>query len=127
MLPNFALLRFGMISLLSAAVDNIIFYLVFRASGTIAGAQIGARCVSVMFNYALVRSSVFRSDESHGVLLPRFLLLVAVNATLSYVGIRLLTGFTSIAVIPAKMLAETTLFLLNYAAQRAYVFRRSHL
>jgi putative flippase GtrA len=124
--PNFAILRFGMISLLSAAVDNIIFYLVFRASNSIASAQIGARCVSVMFNYALVRNSVFRSDEPHGVLLPRYLLLVAANATLSYIGIRLLTAFTPIAVIPAKMLAETMLFLLNYAAQKAYVFRRSH-
>jgi putative flippase GtrA len=122
---EFAVLRFGAVSLLSAVVDNIIFYLVFRATGRIFESQIAARCVSVLFNYALVRTSVFRSVEAHGILLPRYLMLVALNALLSYTGIRVLTGISSIGVIPAKMLAETLLFLLNFVMQRAWVFRRS--
>ena len=123
--PSFAVLRFGAVSLLSAVVDNVVFYLVFHATGLIAASQAASRCVSVAFNYGLVRVSVFRSAESHGVLLPRYLALVVFNAILSYAGIRLLTAISPIGVIPAKMLAETMLFLLNFALQRAYVFRRS--
>jgi putative flippase GtrA len=114
-----------MISLVSSAIDNLVFYLVFRATGTIAGAQISGRAVSVVFNYAAVRNTVFRSGESHGVLLPRYLFLVSINALLSYTGIRLITAFSPIPVVPAKMLAETFLFLVNYAAQKVWVFRHT--
>ncbi len=117
-----AVLRFGAASLLSAVVDNVIFYLVFHSTGRIFEAQIAARCVSVAFNYALVRSSVFRSVAGHGVLLPRYLMLVALNALLSYTGIRLITAYSPVGVVPAKMLAETMLFLLNFVMQRAWVF-----
>lgn len=118
-------LRFGMISLISSAIDNLVFYLVFHATGTIAGAQLVGRAVSMVFNYAAVRNSVFRCGQPHGVLLPRYLLLASANAVLSYVGIRVLTAFSPIGVVPAKMLAETILFLLNYAAQKAWVFRHT--
>jgi putative flippase GtrA len=118
-------LRFAAISLISSAIDNLIFYLVFHATGSIAGAQIAARVVSVMFNYAAVRNTVFRCGQPHGVLLPKYLFLVTLNAVLSYAGIRLLTAVSPIGVVPAKMVAETLLFLLNYAAQKAYVFRHS--
>jgi putative flippase GtrA len=120
---SFAVLRFGAASLVSAVVDNVIFYLVFRASGFIALAQLTARCFSVLFNYALVRSSVFRSIQPHGFLLPRYLALVTLNALLSYAGIRLITASSHISVPIAKMLAETLLFLFNFALQRAWVFR----
>lgn len=121
----FAVVRFGAASLLCALVDNAVFYVVFHASGRIAEAQICARCVSVLFNYMLVKTSVFRSPEPHVVLLPRYILLITLNALLSYAGIRLLTSISPIGVIPAKMLSETLLFLMNYMLQRAYVFRRS--
>lgn len=124
-LTEFAVLRFGAVSLLSALVDNVVFYLIFHGTGRIFESQIAARCVSVLFNYALVRTSVFRSVEAHGILLPRYVVLVGLNALLSYSGIRLLTAITPVGVVPAKMLSETALFLLNYSLQRAWVFRQS--
>jgi putative flippase GtrA len=118
-------IRFATISLISSAIDNVIFYLVFHATGAIAGAQIAGRAVSMLFNYSAVRHNVFRSGQPHGVLLPKYLLMVSLNAVLSYFGIRLLNATTSVGVVPAKMIAETVLFLLNYAAQKAYVFRHA--
>ncbi|HYA18186.1 MAG TPA: GtrA family protein [Bryobacteraceae bacterium] len=114
-----------MISLISSVIDNGIFYLVFGATALIAASQAIARVISVLFNYAAVRNTVFRSGQPHGILLPKYLFLVALNALLSYVGIRFLTSITSIPVVAAKMIAETILFLLNYAAQKVYVFRHS--
>lgn len=124
---HIVLFRFALTSLSASVVDNLVFYLVFHATGTIAGAQTVARIVSVFFNYRFVRRSVFFSDHGHHVLLPRYLLLAGANAVVSYAGIRLLTAFTHLAVMPSKILVETLLFFANFLIQRAYVFtRRSH-
>jgi putative flippase GtrA len=114
-----------MISLISSVIDNAVFYLAFRATGLIALSQATGRIVSVLFNYAAVRNTVFRSGQPHGILLPKYLLLVSVNALLSYAGIRFLVSVSPVPVVAAKMIAETILFVLNYAAQKVYVFRHS--
>jgi putative flippase GtrA len=114
-----------MISLISSAIDNAVFFLVFRTTGYIAEAQIVGRTVSMIFNYAAVRNAVFRSGQPHGVLLPRYLFMASLNAMLSYLGIRLLYATTPVGVVPAKMIAETILFLVNYGAQKVYVFRHA--
>ena len=43
----FVLLRFSMISLITAIIDNLVFYLVFHSTGAIAGAQIAGRSAAV--------------------------------------------------------------------------------
>jgi putative flippase GtrA len=118
------LLRFGFISILTAALDNGVFYLLFGATGNIAVSQIGARLAAVLLNYSAVRKAVFLSDEKHRLLLPRYLLVVLVNGLLSYAGIRLLTSATPAGVVPAKMLAEALLFIVNFLAQRDFVFSK---
>ncbi len=118
----FVLLRFSMISLLTAVIDNSIFYLVFHLTGMILGAQLLARTAAVLFNYRSVRRAVFFSDETHGVLLPRYLMLVGANAIVSYSGIRLLSTVTPLGVFPAKLLIEAVLFIANFAIQRDFIF-----
>ncbi len=118
-------LRFAAISLVSSAIDNVLFYILFRLTGRIGEAQAGARLVSTLFNYMAVRNMVFRCEKPHGELLPRYLFLVTLNALLSYGGILLISTNTRIPVPFAKMIAETILFLLNYLAQKAYVFAHS--
>ena len=124
MRTKFVMLRFGFISLSSAAIDNLAFYFIFRASGTIAGAQFAARACSVCFNYNMVRRSVFTSGQSHSAVLPRYLALALLNAVLSYIGIRLVHAYTPVAVPIAKIMVETLLFITNFAVQREYVFRK---
>ena len=116
-------LRYGASSLATAAIDNLTFDLVYRATGTIAGAQAAARATSLLFNYGLVRRLVFHNDERHRTLFPRYLLLVVVNALISYAGIRLLTTFTPLGVMPSKILAETLLFVANFLVQRNVIFK----
>jgi len=127
MRTHLVFLRFTTISLSTALLDNLIFYLVFHATGTILGAQIAARMVSVFANYRLVHRTVFFSDRGHHKLLPRYLALVGVNAVLSYTGIRLLSHFTPLSVMASKILAETLLFVTNFAIQRAFIFTRRPL
>ena len=120
----FVLLRFGFISMMTAVLDNLLFYSFFRASGVVAVSLLGARLIAWMFNYTAVRQAVFFSREPHRVVLPRYLLLGAANICISYALISLLTRALSIYVMPAKIFAETLLFIANFAIQRDLVFAR---
>ena len=129
--PSLVFLRFSMTALFTAGIDNLLFYLVFRATGNIAAAQVSARIVSMSFNYRLLRFAVFRSDQRHHVLLSRYLPLVAVNTLISYECIRLLSSSTPLSVVASKVVVETTLFIANFVIQRFFVFahrpRASHV
>lgn len=120
----FVLFRFASISLMTAALDNVVFALLFRMTGTIFASQCGARVAAVIFNYTFVRNAVFLSGERHKRLLPRYLLLVALHTLVSYACIRLLMGSSRVPVYSAKILVETGLFVVNFVIQRDYVFRK---
>ena len=118
----FVLLRFSSVSLMAALIDNLVFYLVWKRTGRILGAQVAARLVSVVFNYTMVRARVFASKEKHQVLLPKYLLLVVTSGTASYLGIQFLTTRLAITAMPAKLFVETLLFFVNFAVQRTFIF-----
>lgn len=118
----FVLLRFGFISMLTAGLDNLAFYVFFSASGVVGGSLFGARLLAVVFNYTAVRKAVFLSKQQHAIVLPRYLLLAAANVCLSYALIAFLTGVVSFRVMPAKVGVESFLFIANFAIQRDFVF-----
>jgi len=120
----FVLLRFTFISVLTAILDNAVFFLCFRVTRSILLAQAVARLASILFNYNVARRAVFHSDGRHSVLFPRYVALVIVNATISYAGIRLLIRVSPLGVFPAKILIESLLFIANFAIQRDFVFTR---
>ena len=120
----FVLLRFGLVSLLSSAIDNLLFFLALQAGVSLIGAQLGARALSVLFNYSAVRKAAFHSGEAHRVVLPRYLTLVAANVLLSYAGIQVLTSLFPVGLFTAKVLSETVLFLANFVVQRDLIFTR---
>ncbi|HVW07700.1 MAG TPA: glycosyltransferase [Bryobacteraceae bacterium] len=118
----FVLLRFGIIAMLTAALDNLLFYAFFHPSGNIAGSLFGARLIALGFNYAAVRKAVFLSREQHRVALPRYLLLAAANLALSWSLITFLSTRLGFDVVPAKIAVESVLFFANFAIQRDFVF-----
>jgi putative flippase GtrA len=120
----FILLRFGTLSLLTALVDNVVFFTAFHFTGGIGRSQIMARLVSVVFNYAFARRLVFLSKQDHRMVLPKYLLLVLCSGLLSYSLIRLVTSAFGIDVMPAKLLAEGLIFIANFTIQRDFVFTR---
>jgi len=120
----FILLRFGTLSLLTALVDNIVFFTAFHFTGGIAQSQIVARLASIVFNYSFARRLVFLSKQNHRVVLPKYLLLVLCSGLLSYSLIRFLTSAFGMQVMPAKLLAEGLIFIANFTIQRDFVFTR---
>src|SRR5580704_6496797 len=85
----YVMLRFASVSLMSAVLDNLVFFLAWRYSQSLAGSQILGRIVSVCFNYSMARKSVFYSRQGHSTSLPRYLALVVVSGTVSYGAIQL--------------------------------------
>jgi glycosyltransferase involved in cell wall biosynthesis len=120
----FVLLRFGFISMLTAGLDNLLFYTFFHASGIIAASLFGARLIALGFNYAAVRRAVFLSRAQHQIVLPRYLTLAAANVCLSYSLITFLSGTLGFAVMVSKISVESFLFIANFAIQRDFVFAR---
>jgi putative flippase GtrA len=121
---GYVLLRFSAIGILTAVLDNVIFYVLYQKTGNLIASQAGARIACVFFNYSAVRRAVFLCDEPHMILLPRYLLLVAVSCGLSYAGITFLTAAFSANIFLVKIIVETVLFVFNLAIQRDWVFTR---
>ena len=121
----FVLLRFSSVSLMTAALDTLVFYLAYRRLGNIAGSQALGRLVAVAFNYSMVRRAVFFSKLRHASVLPEYLLLVCLSGVTSYAGIQLLNSRFHIQVLPARLLVETLLFFANFAIQRDFIFGKS--
>jgi putative flippase GtrA len=120
----FVLLRFALVSLCSAIVDNLIFACVYFFWPSILGSQILGRIAGTLFNYLGNKTTVFRSRERVSRSLPKYLLLVLISGTLSYGMIRLLVARLGMDVYLAKLLAESLLFFVNFFVQRQLVFPR---
>ena len=118
------LFRFVVVAMGSAVLDFTLFAILHRLTGHIFLSQVGARAVSLVVNYALVRNKVFAAGEaSHRRAFPRYLALAAASALLGYGLIRAFHAL-GLAVLLAKLIAETIVFVVNYIVQRSWVFRR---
>lgn len=122
----FVLFRYTLAALLSAAIDNLVFAAVFLSSTNILSSQVLARSVSMIFNYAAVKKAVSYSHLSNAMTFPRYLLLVFVSGLTSYLLIHGITTVTPLPVIPAKLIAESVVFLANFDIQRDFVFNATH-
>jgi len=120
----FLLLRFSVLSLCTAALDNAVFAIAYSRTGYIAKSQVMARLVAMIFNYVGARRTVFHSQQPNSKVLPKFIALVALNGLVSYALIQFLHLTFGIHAVPAKLAAEALLFIANFAIQRDLVFTR---
>ena len=121
---SFVLLRFSLVSVLTALVDNAVFAIAFGALGIVAPAQVLGRLVALTVNYTLARQAVFQSREPHRSTAIKYLLLVVASGSLSYVLLNFLHESFGLPVLTSKIIAETFLFLANFAIQRDLIFTR---
>jgi len=120
----FVLFRFLLSSMSTALIDYLVFLLMIMSQQNLVKAQIFARLVALTFNYVVVRKMVFYSNQKHRYVLPKYLILVFVSGLLSYGLIQSLVSFLALSVFIAKLIAESILFLGNFAIQRDFIFKR---
>lgn len=118
----FVLLRFMLVSLATAVLDNFVFRLVLSVTPALPEAQLAARAAALAFQYPAARRAVFHSGQPHRRELPRFLAVAAGHALLSYAAIHWLTLEQGFALFAAKITVETALFPVNFLLQRDWVF-----
>jgi glycosyltransferase involved in cell wall biosynthesis len=118
----FVLFRFSLASLLSALIDNTVFVIVYSNTSSIFAGQATARLIATLYNYTAVRKIVFYSSESKAKTFPRYLMLVCMSGAVSYLLIKIITMYTPLSVIAAKIMVESVVFLANFAIQRDFIF-----
>ena len=124
----FIFLRFFASSLLAAGVDLAAFAITIAMGGPLVLALMVGRATAIGINFMVNSRFVFKKTGEPWVLF-RYLLTVVVLMALSYLLIRELQVHTSASPVLAKVIAESGLFLISFAVQRAFVFgkwKRNH-
>ena len=118
------ILRFSASSLAGFAVDYTLYALLLPITGSLALANVGARCVSAFVNFSLNRKFVFGSREdllrsglSYAALAAG--ILVGNTAVLSF-----LVNGAGITPLAAKILTEVIFFMISYLVQKFVIFRK---
>lgn len=118
----FVLLRFFLVSVITAGVDLILFLTIYSISASLAWGMIVSRCTAMFINYRLIRRRVFYSQEKNYKVMCKYFLTVIFFGVLSYLLINLLKSKFGFSVVSAKLLVESTLFFINLLVQRDIVF-----
>lgn len=118
----FVLLRFLCVSLSSSLVDYLVFGFSYLMGLGVGQSMILARATSTSFNYFFVKKFAFISKQQHRNTLVKYLALVVVSGFFSYLLIIYLVKTIGLSVIEAKLLAESIVFVANFAIQRDFIF-----
>ncbi|MFT4112580.1 glycosyltransferase [Silvibacterium sp.] len=121
----FVLVRFYISSLLASALDLLLFYLAYTATGSLLLSILLGR-VSSLLNFELNRRFVFRNRASRpaslGASLWRYYALASGVILLSYGVISLLVYRLHWNALLAKLCVDSCLSLATFSVQRLFVF-----
>ncbi|MDI4644555.1 bifunctional glycosyltransferase family 2/GtrA family protein [Cohnella hashimotonis] len=119
----FPFLKFGASSVLSAALDFTLLFLLQWITSNLLVAVVGARIFSSAFNYAMNRKFVFGGKRT-GVRrsLPRYYALAVIILIFNYALLYSLHETIGFPLFASKLLTEGLLFLFSYWWQRRYVY-----
>ncbi|MEO8128212.1 MAG: bifunctional glycosyltransferase family 2/GtrA family protein [Bryobacteraceae bacterium] len=118
----FVFVRFLAVSLCTAAIDNAVFMVALGFSTNLLLCQIAGRIVAGMFQFTAGKEGVFHSKARVTPALLKYWALVGFSGAISYLLMRVLLHYTTLGVVPAKLIAESLLFLLSFIIQRDFVF-----
>lgn len=118
----YVFLRFSAVSMLTAALDFVVFWIAHLLSGSILASIMVARVVAGTFNYTTSRRWVFNSNAPVGLELTKYCLLVILLMAVSWFLTESIYRFLGGHVLVAKATAETALFLTSFVVQNFTVF-----
>lgn len=118
----FVLLRFTMVSLLTAGVDFVAFALCLWLAQSVVLAMAAGRAVALAFNYHCNRRLVFHSRVKARQAFPAYLALVIFSGLVSYGLMELMLKLTAMPVLVTKAVSESVVFVFNFAVQRDLIF-----
>ena len=115
-------LRFAGSSLLAAVLDVVGLMILMALTGDLLASVVGARVLSATVNFTVNRRLVFASSAPVVRSAARYLGLAAALLAANYALMWLLTS-AGLALLVAKAITETALYLTSFAVQSRVVFR----
>ncbi len=120
--------KFLTAGLVTALLDNGIFFALNRATGVRFLSLSIATLFSVTFNYLVSRLFVFETRANHALVLPKYLGVHGVGLVMRYGMLEGLIALfhipsTSLGVNACKLAADGVVYSLKYFVQRDFVFR----
>ena len=116
------LLKFCGSSLISAALDYLVFSIIFSLSSSVFFSLLAARIISLSFNFLTNKHFVFNSDQGSKVQFLKYVFLAASIFVIDYFAIEILKNF-GITPYISKLLVEMLCFSLSYYVQNRYIFK----
>lgn len=120
----FVFLRFSLSSLSCAAIDFILFALLFAISGDLLFSVVCSRLISATVNFMLVRQIVFKSEGFPGKQAAQYIILATGILSANYLAMRILSEDLGLDILLSKVLVETALFFASFVIQNIFIFRR---
>lgn len=117
-------LRFNISSLLTAAIDYIIFTICILSGFSILSGIISGRIVAGYVNFSINKKFVFKSDKNHFSTVLAYVMTVLLSAFIGWICIEYMVKELSINVYLAKVVIEFLLYMFNFIIQRDFVFKK---
>ena len=116
-------LRYSFSSILSFAVDNLIFYLLIRLGQSNLTALIGGRAISLLVNFSLLRTVVFKTQEKGHAAFLKYIALVVFSGSIVWLVITTTEKYLGFHPMPVKLTIELVMFFFNYYISKSFIFR----
>jgi putative flippase GtrA len=120
----FVLLRYGFSSLISALIDIIIFINAILFGSSILTANMMGRSIGLVVNFILLRNVVFKDTSKNIKSFILFALYVLFIGLISTALQEFLVRHIELNVIFIKILVELSLFIINFAFIKTYLFKK---
>jgi putative flippase GtrA len=119
------LFRYAFASIASMLLDYLLFGILTFFGLSIIASTYAARVCSAVFNFALNRRVVFKSEGNVVKQTVQYALLAFVSGTASGILVTIFTGLLGIDRILVKIVVDTLLFFVNYYVQRVFIFTKN--
>lgn len=120
----FVLFRYILGSLVTAAVDYIVFFASFAVVPQIFLCTYAARLVALFVNFFILKKFVFHSKEKIVVIGLKYLLIVGISGFISSVTTEYFHHVLNLNIVLSKVLAELLFYVAIFIAQKEFVFKK---
>jgi len=119
----FVMFRFTIVALLSAVLDYLVFFaMLLFVTPKIWLCFVVGRLISMTFNYIYVRRFAFHSHEGHRSAFPKYFTLVIFSGAVAYALIHFMMTQLHMSALPAKLISEFIMYVINFLVQRDLIF-----
>jgi glycosyltransferase involved in cell wall biosynthesis len=120
----FVLFRYIIASLITAAVDYIVFFVSYSFFPKIFLCTYLARLIALFVNFVILKKFVFHSKEKMVIIGMKYLLIVVLSGFISSLTIEYFYNSLNFNIVLSKISAELLLYFGIFIAQKEFVFRK---